>query len=122
MKYLRSPQDSLLGFCLKFSPAALKTSLYVCSVCAGLTLPAPAAQADSALPYQPALGNYQRFEQDSAASPAQSSPAHDHAKTSKPNQAAHHDHASHETHAPVSHDHQQHDMSAHEHSHANEQE
>lgn len=102
MKYLRSLQDSLLGFSLKLGPATHKTSVYAPSLMAlGLALLPHAVQAESALPYQPALGHYQRFEQGSAAITAQPIPAQDH--------------AAHETHAPVRHDHQpHHEMSTHE--------
>lgn len=92
MKYLRSPQA--WGLAPAFKTRVLPVSLAIAMLTS-------TAQADNALSYQPALGNYQRFVQ---------------AKT--PGQAHHH-----ETHEVSSQDagmhdqHQQHERSAHDKNH-----
>lgn len=121
MKYLRSPQA--WGLVPAFKTRVLPIYLAIATAIAML---ASTAQADNALSYQPALRNYQRFEQ--AKSPSQ---AHDHARHEASSQDAgrHDQHQQHESSAHEKnhehiHDHSHdpcHDPS-HDHSHAHEQE
>lgn len=117
MKYLKSPQA--WGLVPAFKTRVLPIYLAIATAIAML---ASTAQAGNALSYQPALGNYQRFEQ--GKSPSQ---AHDHARhevssqdAGMPDQHQQHEMRAHEKNHEHIHDHS-HDPS-HDHSHAHEQE
>ncbi|GEM_PF-2842948 len=119
MKYLKSPLA--WGLVPAFKNRVLPIYLAI-AIATAIAMLVSTAQADNALSYQPALGNYQRFEQAKTLGQTQDHETHEVSSqdAGMPDQHQQHERSAHDKNHEHIHDHS-HDPS-NDHSHAHEQE